>query len=102
MPWIAAASAADIVVTAKASGVWIIVIEQTTNSLPLELLVPRFPLLVVFGGETGGVSKEVIDLADAAASIPMLGMANSLNVSTAAAIVIYNLVLAAAEAGGAP
>ena len=44
-------------------------------------------------GERSGVSPEVIEAADAVVAIPMLGMANSLNVATAAAILIYRLTV---------
>jgi tRNA (guanosine-2'-O-)-methyltransferase len=53
---------------------------------------------LVLGGEFDGVSQEVVDLADAVIEIPMRGMANSINVSTAAAIVLYGLSCQA-EAG---
>ncbi len=71
-------------------------------SVPLEWLKPRFPALLVFGGETDGVSQEVIDLADAVVSITMHGMANSLNVSMTAAILLYKLGLAADAAAWTP
>jgi tRNA (guanosine-2'-O-)-methyltransferase len=45
----------------------------------------------VLGGEYDGVSQQVVDQADAVIEIPMRGMANSINVSTAAAIVLYGL-----------
>lgn len=41
------------------------------------------------GSERSGVSQAVLDLADAAVAIPMQSMANSLNIATAAAIVLY-------------
>ncbi len=53
-----------------------------TASVRPEQLVPVFPATVVLGGERSGVSPEVINAADAAVAIPMLGMANSLNVAT--------------------
>jgi tRNA G18 (ribose-2'-O)-methylase SpoU len=58
-----------------------------------------FPACIVLGGERSGVSSEVIDDADAAVEIPMLGMANSLNVATAAAILLYWLSLHFEETG---
>jgi tRNA G18 (ribose-2'-O)-methylase SpoU len=73
----------------KARGAWIIVAEQTNVSVRPEQLVPVFPVTLVLGGERTGVSPEAIDAADAVVTIPMLGMANSLNVATAAAILLY-------------
>ena len=49
-------------------------------------------MCLVLGSERAGVSQAVLDLADAAVVIPMQGMANSLNVATAAAIVLHTLV----------
>jgi tRNA G18 (ribose-2'-O)-methylase SpoU len=46
---------------------------------------------VVLGGERGGVSLEVMRLADAVIELPMRGMANSINVATAAAIVLCSI-----------
>jgi tRNA G18 (ribose-2'-O)-methylase SpoU len=51
--------------------------------------LPVFPATLVLGGERSGVSPEIVQSADAAVAIPMLGMANSLNVATAAAILLY-------------
>ena len=53
------------------------------------------------GGERTGVSPEAIDAADAVVTIPMLGMANSLNVATTAAILLYWLSLRSEENIGA-
>lgn len=47
------------------------------------------PAAIVFGSEGGGVSKIVKDTCDFTVSIPMYGKVNSLNVSTAAAVILY-------------
>ena len=70
-----------------------LVAEQTTGSVRPEQLVPTFPATLVLGAEGSGVSPEVVQAADAAVMIPMLGMANSLNVATTAAILLYWLSL---------
>ena len=89
VPWSARQHAGATVAEAKAMGAWIVVAEQTTASVRPEQLVPVFPVSLVLGGEHNGVSPEAIEVADAAVAIPMLGMANSLNVATAAAILLY-------------
>ena len=43
----------------------------------------------VFGNEHAGVSDEAAALADAAIMIPMMGMIQSLNVSVACAVTLY-------------
>jgi tRNA G18 (ribose-2'-O)-methylase SpoU len=81
--------AADAVAERKASGAWVVAAEQTTGSVRPEALVPVFPAVLVVGAESGGVSSDVVNAADAAVAIPMLGMANSLNVASTAAILLY-------------
>jgi tRNA (guanosine-2'-O-)-methyltransferase len=47
------------------------------------------PTAFVFGNEHGGVTDEAANLADATVYIPMMGMIQSLNVSVACAVTIY-------------
>ncbi len=47
------------------------------------------PTLLVMGNEKDGVSKEVVDIADEVIIIPMQGMVQSLNVSVATALILY-------------
>jgi tRNA G18 (ribose-2'-O)-methylase SpoU len=74
---------------AKARGAWVVVAEQTTAGVRPERVVPVFPAVLVLAGERSGVSSEAIEAANAAVAIPMLRLANSLNVATAAAILLY-------------
>ena len=46
-------------------------------------------IAIVFGNEHRGVSEDAVKLADGKFSIPMYGMVQSLNVSVAAAVVLY-------------
>jgi len=50
------------------------------------------PVAIVMGSEDRGVSREVIELADATISIPLTGITGSLNVSVAAGIILYEVV----------
>jgi len=45
--------------------------------------------LIVMGNEKEGISEEVLELADEVVLIPMRGMAQSLNVSVATALLLY-------------
>lgn len=47
------------------------------------------PCAVVLGSESGGIDDELMSRCDAKASIPMHGEVESLNVATAAALVLY-------------
>ena len=50
------------------------------------------PLAIVMGSEESGISKPVLELADELLTIPILGKIKSLNVSVAAAIMLYEAV----------
>jgi tRNA G18 (ribose-2'-O)-methylase SpoU len=89
VPWSERQYASEAVADAKAKAAWVLVAEQTTASVRPEQLEPVFPTILVLGGERSGVSPEVLQAADAVVAIPMLGMANSLNVATVAAILLY-------------
>jgi len=52
----------------------------------------RKPTAIVMGSEQKGISPAVLDLCTAEARIPMMGEIGSLNVSVAAAIVLYEAV----------
>ncbi len=50
------------------------------------------PTIIVIGNESNGVSQEVIDISTELIKIPILGSAESLNASIAAAIIMYEVV----------
>lgn len=91
VPWREAPDAASVLRQAKAAGCWIAAVELTEASVTPAAMQPRFPAVLVMGGETTGVSAEALAFADEAVAIPMLGMANSLNVATATGIVLHEL-----------
>ena len=52
----------------------------------------QLPIAFVLGSEKKGVSDEVITLSDMLIHIPMFGMGNSMNVSSAGAIVVADCI----------
>ena len=94
--------AASVVRAAKTAGRWIAVVELTAESVSPAALQPRFPAVLVLGGESSGVSHDVLACADQAVAIPMLGMANSLNVATAGAIMLYEMMRRCAQSRDEP
>ena len=50
------------------------------------------PTVIVMGSEENGISKEVLKLCDEQLAIPMIGAIESLNVSAAAAIMLFEVV----------
>jgi TrmH family RNA methyltransferase len=92
VPWGEEADATAVVRALKATGHRIGVVELTVGSVDVAVMEPRYPAVLVFGAERAGVSPGVLACADQAVAIPMLGMANSLNVATACAIVLHEML----------
>lgn len=67
----------------------IVAVEQSENSKPFNKLKYNYPVALVFGNETSGVSREVLEKCDLCAEIKMWGVNKSLNVIISAAIVSY-------------
>lgn len=78
----------------KSQGLSIIALEQTKTAVDLNDFQPKSnQLALIVGNELSGISSEVLKLADNSIQIKMQGQKESLNVSTAAAIALYNLQL---------
>lgn len=72
-------------------GYQIVVVEKTEHSVDFQKGVYTNKVALVFGNEVGGVTAELIQLADLIVSIPMAGQKESLNVSVAGGIIIFHL-----------
>ena len=89
VPFESRANAADVVAESRAAGFSIAVVELGEDSVPPEALCSTAPLCLVLGAERHGISKAVRELADQRLSIPTDGLGGSINLTTAAAIVLY-------------
>jgi tRNA G18 (ribose-2'-O)-methylase SpoU len=67
-------------------------IETSAHSIDLFDWQPRFPVCVLFGHETDGLTTATAGMADTHIRIPMLGRKHSLNVASAGAVVLYELL----------
>jgi len=76
----------------KAAGYEIAVVETAPEALTLFEWTPRWPVCLVFGHERSGVADDLASEFDTVVRIPMLGQKRSLNVATAAGVVLYELV----------
>ena len=66
----------------------IIAIEQDPRSVQYDKADYNFPIALVVGHETTGVSKEVLDACDQIVEIPLFGVNKSLNVMVSLGIVL--------------
>lgn len=77
----------------KNEGYTIAILELTDRpTLVDEIEQDAFPLCLIVGNEVHGVQDEVLELADLAIEIPQYGAKQSLNVSVAFGIAIFDLV----------
>lgn len=73
-------------------GYQIVIGEEADKSQDFRQAVYADKVALVFGSETAGVPSELIQQADLVVSIPMLGHKESLNVSVAGGIIIYQIL----------
>ncbi|KKR15439.1 MAG: tRNA/rRNA methyltransferase [Candidatus Levybacteria bacterium GW2011_GWA1_39_32] len=67
----------------------VVAIEQSPKSVAYDEFDYQFPLVLVVGHESDGVSNEVLKIADAIVEIPMWGVNKSLNVMVSLGIVLF-------------
>ncbi len=87
--WECRNDAAALVAELNQAGNSIVAMELCDKSEPLFSMEYTLPLVLVFGGESAGVSWEVLSLCDGTVHLPMLGMGNSINLSNSVAIALY-------------
>lgn len=92
--WIKSPSAVETLHELKQKGIQIIAVEQDPRAISYKQLTAKvkFPVAIVVGNETDGVSKEVLKTADLIVELPMFGINNSFNVWGTAAVVAYKIL----------
>jgi 23S rRNA (guanosine2251-2'-O)-methyltransferase len=78
----------------KARGFHAYAVEQAEGSYQLHAIAFEADekIAIVFGNEVTGVEQSTIALCDGCIEIPQLGMKHSLNIATAAGVVLWELV----------
>jgi len=92
MAWERTADARGLVSELRERHYEIAAIETSVHAVDLFDWQPQFPVCVLFGHETDGLTQELAALADTHVRIPMLGRKHSLNVATAGGVVLYELL----------
>ncbi len=91
MPWEYKKQTGKLLKELKQIGYTIVALEQTKNSKDLFNWQPKFPIALVLGNEKTGVPKTLLKYCDESIEIPMRGKKNSLNVSVATGIAMYQI-----------
>jgi len=92
VPWKKKESTLATIKELKKKGIQILVVEQSNRSISYKEFKPKFPVAIVVGNETEGVSKEILDEADVIIELPMFGINKSFNVWGSAAVVVYKVL----------
>ncbi|HHW8958887.1 tRNA (guanosine(18)-2'-O)-methyltransferase TrmH [Morganella morganii] len=80
---------ADAVTLLKSRGMQILATHLSDSAVDFRAVDFTRPTCIIMGSEKTGISQEAIRLADQHIMIPMSGMVQSLNVSVAAAVILY-------------
>jgi 23S rRNA (guanosine2251-2'-O)-methyltransferase len=103
--WEYAVDGVDLITQLKKEGFAIIALEQDERSVDyreaslkmkgggkLQGQVKNQKVALILGNEVGGVSEELLEASDIIAEIPMAGKKESLNVSVAAGVALFQLM----------
>lgn len=90
--WEAVADAAKAIEDLRRNNYEIAAIETTARAVDIFDWQPRFPVCVLFGHEVEGLANSLLEVCDTHVRLPMLGLKHSLNVASAGAIVMYELL----------
>lgn len=92
VPWQHVAEARKTIAELRRANYEIAAVETSAHAVDLFDWQPRFPVCVLFGHETDGLTPAAASLADTHIRIPMLGRKHSLNVASAGGVVLYELL----------
>jgi len=89
-------NASEAITSLKADGYKVYAVEQAVDSLHLQQtnFTSEEKIAVIFGNEVTGVEQDTIRQCDGCIEIPQLGMKHSLNIATAAGVVLWEIVRA--------
>jgi tRNA G18 (ribose-2'-O)-methylase SpoU len=92
VPWEHEPDTGEAVGRAAAAGYHVAAVETSVQAVDLYSWNPPWPVCLVFGHEKDGVEAAVAARIDTHVRIPMFGAKRSLNVATAAGVVLYELL----------
>ncbi|EKO3610977.1 tRNA (guanosine(18)-2'-O)-methyltransferase TrmH [Vibrio metschnikovii] len=83
----------------KETGMQILVTNLSEHAIDFRAIDYTKPTAIIFGSEKSGISPQALQLADHDIVIPMVGMVQSLNVSVANALILYEAQRQRQQAG---
>ncbi|MBD3162097.1 MAG: TrmH family RNA methyltransferase [Candidatus Eisenbacteria bacterium] len=92
VPWSHHVDPMEAVEILKESGYRLAALELTDRSVDYRRIPYTPPVALILGHEVAGVTRPVLEAADWVVEIPMRGRKNSLNVATAAGVVLFEIL----------
>jgi 23S rRNA (guanosine2251-2'-O)-methyltransferase len=92
VPWEYGKTTSGIIKKLQKIGVQVVALEQDPGSIDYKKFKPEFPCAIVLGEETKGLPKSVLKLCDQIIEIPMRGSKESLNVSVAVGVTLFEII----------
>ncbi|MEJ2048829.1 MAG: RNA methyltransferase [Calditrichota bacterium] len=92
VPWEYQDNPVAVIDSLKKQGVQVVALEHTRESKPFWEIKYDYPACLVVGNEVFGIQDKIVEMADCAVEIPMFGIKQSLNVTIAFGIVIYEML----------
>lgn len=92
VPWQLAEDPGLAIARLHEDGYEIAALETSVRAVDLFDWQPRWPVCLLFGHEVEGLRRELLERCDTHVRIPMLGIKHSLNVASAGAIAMYELL----------
>lgn len=71
-------------------GITVVAVEQTDSAIAYDEYLVRDNIAYIFGNETEGIEKEVLEMVNDHVHIPMQGSKESLNVSVCAGVILFS------------
>ncbi len=76
----------------KIPNIQIVSVELDEKAVSYDSFEYKFPIALIVGHESDGISKEVLDASDGVVQLPMFGVNKSLNVMVSLGIVLYEVI----------
>lgn len=90
--WESVKSLSALIKKLQKQGVQIIALEQDERSVDYKKFKPQWPCALILGEETGGIPKSILKSCDNIIEISMRGSKESLNVSVATGVAIFEFL----------
>jgi len=92
VPWTYWERTVEAIQDLQGRGIPVVALETTNEAVSYTSYDWPKPVALVFGNEVHGINDKVIRQCDAVAAIPMAGYKNTINVATAAGVVLFEVL----------